>query len=266
MYNIKQETTYFDQDDIGGRKLLKAYGYCSDYYNQRAREKARVAFFKCFVPYKKKYGRVELERILTVAVINNKARWDKCGPDLYIEADMDYFLELCKFEIGLTYDKKYVYLDKCKPWKHIFNYEIPDDNPKLLLKRVYKANCIPNWEQMNDERFVDMIISLLNERRTFSALNKNSIYRNSKYLEAVIMLAELFESESVVKELKKYYARVNKAKTDVIDTIKHRIYEYNKLLELDYMMNTYHRENYLRKSIDSYVKLYNMITLKKIYY
>lgn len=264
MYNIKQETLYADQDDIGAHVLYSLNGDCYDYKCQIMREKARVAFFVCFVPYKKTYKKSELETIIMTAVMNNAKRWTPCAPDLYIDSDVNYFIDLCKEYLNAGYRNGIIDFARSKAWCSVFNREIMNPSPQLLFKNIYVANCRKGWKELSDNDFANMIIDYLIER--FKNHNNNTVYRNSEYLNIGIMLGEFLPGkENSYNELCDYATRIKDIRPHIIDTIKSKIYILSKQLEYDALISKA-PENYYRSTLSDYVRLYKMIVKKKIYY
>lgn len=267
MYNIKEEFFYADQDDIGGHLLYEREGDSYDWKCQIMREKARLAFFVCFVPYKETYKKSELETILITANNTNGNRWTKCAPDLFIGADVEYFIGLCKEYLNAEYENDIISFKNSKQWTSIFNYEISNPTPEQLFKNIYTANCRLNWKTMNDEEFIDMIITDLNSRMSFSKNNAKSVYRNLKYLEIGLTLGEFLPNkENTFNEIKEYTNRIKNLKSNVIETLRTRIYNYSKQLNYDILTGKPNTENYLSKNIAMHAKVYNMIVKKNIYY
>ena len=264
------EVGIIDEDDIGWEKHLKmGWKKDIDYYNQITREKAYIAFIKCYVPYKPKYELGEFSEIILTTLQKVKKVWDRCLPDGNMSTDIMYWVNLAKYYMNVKFENNVIDFSKTL-WEKPEDDIMFNQNPIKLMKEIYKANIFTNWKTMDKISFVKNIRNVF-KFRINPRNSKSDRLRYSKNIKLGIMLANLFKEEFILNELTNFLKYVNSNMSELKKYLRKEIHEYNKQIDMQKLMDYNYRlesdnNNKMKENYILNLKIYDMIVNKNMQY
>ena len=265
-----EDVGIIDEDDIGYEKHLKnGWSKNIEYYDQITRERAYIAFIKCYVPYKPKYELGEFSEIILTTLQKVKKQWDHSLPGGNMSTDITYWVNLAKYYMGIEFDGKIIDFSKTS-WEKPDNNIMINENPIKLMKEIYKANIFTNWKSMDKALFAKTIRNIF-KYRINPRNNRNDLFKNSKYIKLGIMLSDLFKEKTICNELSEFLAYVNSNIIEVKKYLRNEIHEYCKqidnlkLMDYNYRIDS-NSNNLLKENYVLNLKIYDMIVNKNIHY